>query len=874
MPGSVFEIRVLNCADRPGSTFTSTVSGYYQHSQIDTAVKHIVALDAGGTAPVIYVTLNPVNSALLARSTNRLKHKVKETTADKDILRRHWLLIDCDPVRPSGISTTDTELQAALKKAEAIRAFLGSSGWPEPVTVMSGNGVHLLYRIDLPVDEGGLVERVLHALAAKFDDGVVKIDQAVHNAARITKVAGTIAANKGDSMVGVEGLEDRPHRRAALLNVPESVVPVPVELLEALAATAPSDDPGPARATPRSAGSASSGHDKFERFDPSPSGVRSYLERHGVTIKSEGRDGASTHLYLDRCPVVADCQSTCDSDIAVIVGGDGRIGYKNLHNRGEGLGWLDVRDALEPGYKAWVASEGWKTQASAIPKAPGPWSPPRPLHEGPPPPPIPLEAAFPPALSEVRDFVAAVAEAIQVPLDLPAMLLLPIAGVCIAQKFEIELRPGWREIPALYILSLLESGERKSGTFSLMIAPILAWEREQAGELGPMIACAQEERKIKEGAQAELRKKAAKGDSQAREDAMELAQQLAEDPILSVPIIYTSEATSEGLALQLLQNQERGLVASPEADALDVMMGRYSEKGSPNMGIWLKGHSGDSERVVRRGRPPEYLDHPVLNVALAVQPESVRSLFASRAARGRGMLARILVSVPRSMVGHRKTGGNAEQLPDRLARTYAVMLRSLLNTPIVDQGPKIVRLDPEALALFVEFERKLEPELARGGFLGDRKDWGGKLCGAVARIALVLYGLQYARNGCCARSEGSAHLIDGATMKAALAWSPYLIDHERVVAATVGCDPITQSADHILGWIERKGLKTFSKRDAFIGNRSSTILKADDIEGPLNLLIELGYLRRQPDPVTEWTTGRPPSPMFIVNPEWKQGVRR
>ena len=102
----------------------------------------------------------------------------------------------------------------------------------------------------------------------------------------------------------------------------------------------------------------------FARFDSSPSGVRSYLESHGVVVTSESKhhDGG-THLYLQACPVVAGCEAH-GTDIAVIVGSDGKITYHNRHDRGQGLQWADVRDALEPGFKA------WKVNAASLPKTP------------------------------------------------------------------------------------------------------------------------------------------------------------------------------------------------------------------------------------------------------------------------------------------------------------------------------------------------------------------------------------------------------------------------------------------------------------------------------------------------------------------------
>jgi hypothetical protein len=77
----------------------------------------------------------------------------------------------------------------------------------------SGNGYHLLYRVDLPADDGGLVERILAALGERFDTPHAKIDRTVFNPARICKLPGTLA-RKGDSTA------DRPHRRAKLLEVP------------------------------------------------------------------------------------------------------------------------------------------------------------------------------------------------------------------------------------------------------------------------------------------------------------------------------------------------------------------------------------------------------------------------------------------------------------------------------------------------------------------------------------------------------------------------------------------------------------------------------------------------------------------------------
>jgi hypothetical protein len=110
-----------------------THSGYFDDH--DLLAEQVEALDADPSVAGIYVTLNDVNPALLARRANRIKLRLSRkdaTTADADILRRRWFPVDIDPVRPSGVSSTDAEHDAALAAAERIAAYLAEQGFPRP----------------------------------------------------------------------------------------------------------------------------------------------------------------------------------------------------------------------------------------------------------------------------------------------------------------------------------------------------------------------------------------------------------------------------------------------------------------------------------------------------------------------------------------------------------------------------------------------------------------------------------------------------------------------------------------------------------------------------------------------------------------------
>jgi hypothetical protein len=164
---------------------------------------------------------------MYARCAARFKDSTPATT-DADVVQRRRILIDLDPCRISGISSSDAEHDAAIERANQVRKELVEErGFHEPLIASSGNGAHLIFSACLP-NESDLVERVLRALDSSFSDAQISIDTSVDNPARITKLYGTLAC-KGDS------IPERPHRMARIIGAPATLEDVPVEKLEELA---------------------------------------------------------------------------------------------------------------------------------------------------------------------------------------------------------------------------------------------------------------------------------------------------------------------------------------------------------------------------------------------------------------------------------------------------------------------------------------------------------------------------------------------------------------------------------------------------------------------------------------------------------------
>ena len=310
--GGVVEVRAL--ADY------ATHSGYFDDfAKLADAAE---ALDTDPEVRGIYVTLNAVDPALLARRANRVKMRLSRsdaTTSDADIVRRRWLPIDLDPVRPSGVSSTEEEHAAALRRADEIALWLDEQGFPHPVRADSGNGAHLLYAIDLPNDDGGLVKGVLATLDALFSDETVTVDTANFNAARIWKLYGT-CSRKGDNT------PERPHRRARLLSVPEEREIVAVEKLRAIAARLPVEAP------------------------PAPKGSKidlgKWLSEHGLGVRSTRPWQGGTLHVLEDCPF-----STAHHDGAFAVQFPSGAVYAGCHHASCGGGkqrWPELRAMHEP----------------------------------------------------------------------------------------------------------------------------------------------------------------------------------------------------------------------------------------------------------------------------------------------------------------------------------------------------------------------------------------------------------------------------------------------------------------------------------------------------------------------------------------------
>ena len=359
-PGDVVELRAMGvCFAGERYDKGQNRVGYY--NDISALARDAAQLRKGGdvTSAGVYITVNPLNAGLLFRGKNKLL-RARTAAGDTDVKRRRWLLVDCDAERMidgviyKDMPTDHAEHADACDVAHTIKSTMMGEGWPEPVFASSGNGAHLMWRIDEPNDDEtlGVIKGVLAALKARFDVVGVDVDQTVCNAARIWKLYGT-PSWKGEE----DEASGRVHRRSEIYSAPDVLAAVTREQLEALAQEI--DEPAAAAPTPIPP----------KASTPKPSRVMSasanvtldideFVSSHLHVLRSGAWKGGGRKWVLASSPMCShdgDGPFVGEQPNGAIVAG--------CHHNSCTWGWRDLRDHFDP--ESRERRERWEERQAA-----------------------------------------------------------------------------------------------------------------------------------------------------------------------------------------------------------------------------------------------------------------------------------------------------------------------------------------------------------------------------------------------------------------------------------------------------------------------------------------------------------------------------
>ena len=311
----LFEIRIIHSNG-------TILSGYFK--DVDVFLDEFKKQSLKGTN--IYITLNEPKEACFSREQgNRFLESKKNiaTTSDTDIYGYDWLMIDLDPSRPTKTSSSDAEVKAAKDLGNKIYKYMKDLGFNDPLMAFSGNGVHLLYRVNMDVtkENKALMEKSLKVLDYLFSTDEIEVDKKNFNPGRVCKLYGTLAQKGSNNKV-------RPHRMSYVVGNALEIKANDKAYLEKLCNVFPEE---PDRK-------------KYNNFSPADFDLEEWLDRYGIRYTKKSWADADKYV-LDECPFDSSHKAP---DSCILKFRNGAISFTCFHNSCSGYKWQDLRIKYEP----------------------------------------------------------------------------------------------------------------------------------------------------------------------------------------------------------------------------------------------------------------------------------------------------------------------------------------------------------------------------------------------------------------------------------------------------------------------------------------------------------------------------------------------
>ena len=345
------------------------------------------------------------------------------------------------------------------------------------------------------------------------------------------------------------------------------------------------------------------------------------------------------------------------------------------------------------------------------------------------------------AVAEVQGFTKA-------PMPLVVSSALGAISLAMQAHYDAQRAERLAGPVGLYLLTLADSGERKSTVDGFFTQAIRAYEENEAEIAKPLIANfkalseAWEAKRL--GVKDKLRQLAKKGQS-TRDSETALRRLEDEKPEApKIPRLLYNDATPEALGFSLMHHWPSGGIVSAEAGS--VFGGHSMGKDSIMRTLSLLNvlWDGGTTRIDRRTSESFTVKGARLTVSLQIQAPTLRDFLARSGdlARGSGFLARFLIAWPESTQGTRtytEAPANWPALEAFNKRMGAILDQSV---PITQEGtlePAQLTLSPEAKELWIAFHDMIEGELASGGELQTIRDVASKVADNAVRVSALFH---------------------------------------------------------------------------------------------------------------------------------------
>jgi len=463
-------------------------------------------------------------------------------------------------------------------------------------------------------------------------------------------------------------------------------------------------------------------------------------------------------------------------------------------------------------------------------------------------PPEPLSAALPPSkpypVEQLGDILCGAAQAlhetIKAPLALCCQSVLAAAAFSAQSHFDVVLPWGDRKPLSLFLLTVADSGERKSAIDDVVLGAAKAQERLEMASYAFEFEYYEAELMKWKAASEAANKKASRAKTQAATDcAQNEAHEAGPKPKAPImPLRFVTDPTVEGLYKLLVTAQPSIALFSDEGGLLIGGNALNSENALKTMARWCKLWDGSPFDRVRAGDGSGCLYGRRMAMHQLAQPEVMQKLLGDRMANGQGLLARCLVAYPESTIGKRHITAFENPKERREVKRLFAVLKTLAEAmPRTGEGnPQ--ELDPVELPLNAEAQRmainavnQFEDLMAAGADLSELRDRTSKALENACRIAGVLSVIE---NGMAAREISEKHLERGLIL---MQW--YLAEALRLQSAAIVPQSVLD-AEALSKWLASRGIQKYTART--ILNKGPNQLRSKArLDAAVKELVAAGY---------------------------------
>ena len=602
-------------------------------------------------------------------------------------------------------------------------------------------------------------------------------------------------------------------------------------------------------------------------------GKAGMLERIGCTVTTSGGatsadtadwmplQGRSVLIWPDNddagakyAQAVADKLQGIAAEVRII-----DVGALNLPPKGDAVEWIEAN----PG----ATADNVLALPLIQPDAADQWPQPQPLPEGLPPV-DPFDAALLP--DSIRAWVMDIADRVSCPPDyvaVPAMLALSCA---LGRKVAIrpQRKADWTVIANLWGLVIGRPGMMKSPAMSQATAPLKRLAARAQDEYTAALADWKQADKLRE-LQADAGEKKARIElaKNPRADVSHLIDGGAGEPEPSLRRYTTANATPEALG-ELLRQNPQGLMLERD-EIMGLLRDLDREDKADHRAFLLEAWDGNGSFTFDRIGRGFNLHIPAMCLSLVGTTQPSRMLhYMGDALHGGagddGLVQRFSMMIWPDATG---TWRNVDRWPDGEAKKAAWDVFDRLDTlkasdVLAEQdndlngnpeGVPYLRLDDNALTLFVEWRTTLEARTRSGDLHPAVESHISKYRSLVPALALICHLADY----------GTGPVTEAAMLRA-LGWAVYLESHAmRVYGGAVS--PEVDVARAVLRRIKRGDLSRdgFSSRDVWRPGWAG-LADSDLVSAALAYLVDVDWLKAK----TVKTDGRPAT-LYTVNPRGK-----